>query len=171
MRPEKESIINEYSLRMKEAQYLFLADFNGLTVEQFQELRKQLRDNNTKISVVKNGLLQLALKNMGWDELLSCLEGPVAMVYGDGDVTNAAKKIRDFSKNNKSPVLKGGETDGSFLTAQDIDEMADMPPREVLLGKLVGTIAAPMNQLVGVMNQKVASLVYVLKAVEEKKNN
>ena len=87
-----------------------------------------------------------------------------------GDVTVVAKLLTKFIKDNERPALKGGRFGTEALSATDIEDMATIPSREVLLGKLVGTIAAPLSQVVGVLNQKVSSLLYVLKAVEEKKS-
>jgi large subunit ribosomal protein L10 len=86
-------------------------------------------------------------------------------------VTQVAKVLRAFAKaaTNKLPVVKGGYLSGQTLVAAQVESLADIPPREVLLGRMVGTIAAPMTRLVGAMNQKICSLLYVLKAVADKK--
>ncbi len=171
MRPEKQSIINEYSEALKNSGYVLLADYRGLSVEQFDELRKSLRETGSFMQVVKNGLFELALNDCGCDGLNGMLEGPTAIIHGDGDITVLAKDLKAFRTKNQIPTMKGGRADGLLLSSDDIEEMANIPPREVLLGKFVGTVAAPMSQLVGVMNQKVSSLLFVLKAIEEKKNS
>jgi large subunit ribosomal protein L10 len=92
------------------------------------------------------------------------------MVYGKGDVVAAAKVLKDFIKeNDKKPALKVGGLQGPYFLATDVESLAALPSRESLLGQVVGTIAAPMTQLVGVLQQKVASVVYVVKASADKK--
>ena len=93
------------------------------------------------------------------------------MITGKGDISELAKVISGFVKDhNKKAAIKGGCLDGRVLQAADVNALATLPPREVMLGVLVGTVAAPMSQLVGVFNQKLLSLLYVLKAAETKKN-
>jgi large subunit ribosomal protein L10 len=171
MRPEKQSIINEYSDALKSSGYVLLADYRGLSVEKFDELRKSLRGTGSSMQVVKNGLFALALNDSGCDGLEGMLDGPTAVIHGDGDITVLAKDLKAYRKKYQVPTMKGGHTEGMLLSSDDIEEMANIPPREVLLGIFVRTVAAPMSQLVGVMNQKVSSLLYVLKAIEEKKNS
>ena len=93
------------------------------------------------------------------------------MIYGSGDVVEVAKVIRKFTAANKKPVVKGGFVEGKAVSAEDVAELAKLPSKDVLRAMLLGTLLAPCSQLVGVMNQKVASLVYVLNAVKEKRNN
>ena len=169
MRPEKESIINEYSEGLKEINYVFLADYRGLSVEKFAELRSQLRSSGSTMQVVKNCLFQKAIEGSDWDNLNELLDGPTAIIRGDGDVTVVAKQLKAYAKANEGPAIKGGNVDGTLLSDADVTALSEIPAREVLLGQLVGTIAAPLSQTVGVLSQKVASLVYVLKAIEEKK--
>jgi len=85
-------------------------------------------------------------------------------------VVQAAKTIKQFSRTGGLPVMKAGVMGNLILTSEQIDVLADLPPREVLLGQVVGTVAAPLSRLVGVLKQKVSTIVYVLKAVEDKKN-
>lgn len=169
MRSEKQAIVREIHGQLEKSAFVLLADYQGLTVTQIAELRAKLRDSNSEFHVVKNTFFGLAAKQMGWEGLESILSGPMAAVTGSGEVTEVAKALKDFVKANKKPVVRGGVLDSRILTEAEADALASMPPRPVMLGQLVGTIAAPMTQLVGVMNQKVLSLLYVLKAVEEKK--
>lgn len=169
MRPEKISIVKEYGEKFKESEFVFLADYRGLTVEQVTQLREQLRKHETQINVISNGLFRIVLKEMGRENMLGCLKGPTAMISGKGDASAVAKMLRDFCSENNLPLMKGGEMEGGFLSPDDIAVIADLPSRHVMLSMLVGTIAAPLQQLVGVLNQKISSIVYVLKAVEEKK--
>lgn len=171
MRPEKKAILDEIRGNLEESDFAFLADYRGLSVEQLTELRRQLRVCHTKLQVVKNSLTKLAAGELDLETPDELFDGPVAMVYGSGDAPAVAKAIRAFRKRGKLPVIMGGWLERRVLSADAAEHMADIPPREVLLGMVVGTVCAPMSQLVGVMSQKLSSLLYVLKAVEEKKSS
>ena len=118
---------------------------------------------------MKNAFFGLAADALGWDSMGEYLSGPTAMIVGRDDAAGVAKVLRSFRKDNELPVVKGGRLSGRRLTAAEVDMMADIPSREILLGLLAGTLAAPMTQLAGVMSRKVASLLYVLGAVADKK--
>lgn len=171
MRPEKEAIVREITEAVSGSEYLLLADFSGMKVSNMTGLRTKLAEAGSRLQVVKNTYLGVALGDARRQQLEPVLTGKTAMVTGTGDVTAVAKVLAAYIKENKMPVLKGGSLNTQLLTAADIEAMATVPPREVLLGQLVGTVQAPMTQLVGVMNAKVSSLVYVLAAIEEKKKN
>lgn len=170
MRPEKESIIREIRETVDGSAYVLLADYSGMKVSHFTALRGKLAEAAARVMVVKNTYLGVVLGADLRDRLSAVLAGKTAMVTGAGDVTAVAKALTAFVKENKVLVLKGGCLNTQVLTAGDVDAMASMPPRDVLLGQLVGTVQAPMTQLVGVMNAKVSSLLYVLTAIKEKKN-
>jgi len=169
MRPEKEAIIEEVKERISDAVFVLLADYQGLNVEKTHELRGKLHDTKAEMFVVKNRMLRRATADLPCRDISRELSGPSAMIYGAGDIVQTAKALKAFIKENELPVIKVGTLDGVILTAEDIQKLADLPSREQLLAKVVGTIAAPLSQIVGVMHQKVSSLLYVLKAVEEKK--
>jgi len=168
MRLEKQSIITDLRARMQGAQFLILADYKGLDVASMSDLRNRLRGAQAQIHVVQNSLVRLVAKDLGQAGLEPGLTGPSAMISGSGDVALAAKVLRDFIKEKEKPVIKIGALQGAILSAQDVKTLADLPSREQLYGMLVGTLAAPMQRLVGTLNQKVASVVYVLKAYQEK---
>jgi large subunit ribosomal protein L10 len=169
MRLEKKSIYDEISARVNGSSFVLVAEYRGLKVEQFSVLRSQLRKTGARMQVVKNRLLQLISKEKGWEALGPMLKGQSAIVTGT-DVVQAAKTLKKFSGTNGMPIMKVGVMGNLVLTAAQIDALAELPPREVLLGQVVGTIAAPLSRLVGVMKQKVSTIVYVLKAIEDKKN-
>jgi large subunit ribosomal protein L10 len=169
MRPEKKSIVDELKGQITDSLFVILTDYRGLNVSKTEELRKRLRGVNAKFHVVQNRMFKHVANELSVKGLESGLKGPSAMVVGKGDVVQTAKVLKDFIKENSIPTVKIGSLEGVILSAADVDKLAGLPSREVLLGQLVGTIAAPMTRLAGVLNQKVASLLYVLKAVQEKK--
>ena len=171
MRPEKEAIVREIKEHLSGATFAILTDFTRMDMMKTAALRKKLRETEARFQVVPNRLFRVVAKELNYTGIEAGLVGPTAIVYGAGDVAATAKTLREFIKgNNKIPVVKLGYMDGSALTAAQVDVLATLPPKKVLQGMLVGTIAAPMSNLVGVMSQKLASLVYVLKAAAEKKS-
>lgn len=171
MRPEKEAIVREIKEQLAGASFAILTDFTRMDMMKTASLRRKLRETGARFQVVPNRLFRVVAKELDYVGIEAGLKGPTALVYGAGDVAATAKALREFIKgNNKVPVVKLGQLEGAALTAADIEALATLPPKKVLQGMLVGTIAAPMSNLVGVMSQKLASLVYVLKAVADKKS-
>lgn len=163
LRPEKKAMYNEVQESVSGALYLILADYTGMSMPETAEFKKQLRGADANVKVVKNRMLQLICEDLG------PVSGPTAMVFGEGDVVEVAKILKKFSAEKEKPLLKGGLLEGAVLSAEDVAALAKLPGKKELQAKLVGTLAAPMTQVVGVMNQKVCSLLYVLNAVREKK--
>ena len=170
MRPEKNSILLEITQRLEASEYVFVLNYGGLKVSQLTELRRVVAPLGAKAQVVKNTYLDRVTKQLGWESVGAFLTGPTAMVTGKGDVAEVAKVLMKFVKAHDKAAIKGVCLDGKALGKADVEALSKLPPREVMLGLFVGTLAAPMTQLVGVFNQKVLSLLYVLKAVEEKKS-
>jgi large subunit ribosomal protein L10 len=165
LRPEKVSEAAEIDQRISGALYMILADYNGMDMPTTNALKNSLRENGASYNVVKNRMLNRALS----EDASALLKGQTAMIYGEGDVVEVAKIIKKFTAKNQKPVIKGGFVEGKAVSAQDVVELAKLPSKDVLRAMLLGTLQAPCSQLVGVMDQKVASLVYVLSAVKDKK--
>jgi len=171
MRPEKESIVKEIKATLEASEFVFLADYRGMGVKAISALRAALAEVEAEMHIQKNSYLGVALGSEKSEGLQASLTGPTSVFTGAGDPTAVAKVLVKFKKENEFPVLKGGLLGDKVLTDSDIDAMAKIPPREILLSQFVGTVQAPMTSLVGVMNAKVSSLLYVLNAIEEKKKN
>ena len=170
MRTEKISLVAEVRDQMARSGYVILSDYRGLKVQHLTELRRRLRGVGTEVHVVKNAFIGIAARELGWDGAATMLDGPTAVIFGAGDVTEVAKVLKTFAREHKAlPAVRGGWMGARRLSGADVEAMAVLPSRHVLLGQFVGTLAAPMTQLVGVLQQKVLSLLYVLKAIEEKK--
>lgn len=169
IRPEKRSVVDELQTRYSPGGFIILADYTGMNSGATLELRRRLRGARARIQVVPNRLFKKAI---GGDRAAShraALDGPTAVIRGEGDVVETAKTLADFAKEFKLPVVKGGEMDGRVLSAADVGALAQLPPRPVLLSQFLGTLVAPMSGLVGVLQQKLASVVYVLKAAADRK--
>lgn len=170
MRPEKTTIMKEVTDRLQEADSTFLLAYGGLTVAEMKALRDALAPAGGRALVAKNTMVRKAAGTLGWEDLSALLTGPTAIVTGKGDASELAKALVQFVKAHDKAAVKGGCLDGRVLQAEDVDALSTLPPREVMLSILVGTVAAPLSQLVGVFSQKLLTLLYVLKAVEAKKD-
>jgi len=170
-RPEKQAMVAEIRGLLGGAEYVFLVDFRGLTVEQLAELRARLRVLHGSLKVVRNSFLALAAAGVDWDDMSGVEGSPTAVIAGSGDACAVAKALDEYVRREGAPQIKGGRIGTEGITADAVLSMAKLPPRDVLLGRAVGTIAAPMSQLVGVMTQKMLSLLYVLRAAGDKKSS
>jgi large subunit ribosomal protein L10 len=164
-RPEKVTMAAEIEERISGALYMILADYDGMDMPMTTEFKNSLRDNGASFNVVKNRMLNRAMS----EDISGLLKGQTAMIYGDGDVVQVAKVIKKFTAANQKPLVKGGFVEGKAVSAQDVVELAKLPSKDVMRAILLGTLQAPCSQLVGVLDQKVASLVYVLSAAKDKK--
>lgn len=155
--------------RLREATSVILTDYRGLTVAQVTELRRALREASAEYRVVKNSLTQLAARELGIQELERYLEGPTAMALSDGDLVAAAKILMTYSK--KVPVLqiKAGLVDGRILPKEEVVALAELPPREVLVGRLMGLMVAPLRGLVGGVSSSLRGFVVGLDQVRQKR--
>ncbi len=143
-RAEKVAAVAELTERFGSSSGAVLAEYRGLTVAQLAELRRSLGEQAT-FSVVKNTLTKLAVAQAGLaDELDGLLTGPSAIAFVRGDVVEAAKGLRDFAKNHPALVIKGGVVDGKSMTPAEIERLADLESREVLLAMLAGAMKASM---------------------------
>ena len=155
--------------RLREATSVILTDYRGLTVAQVTELRRALREASAEYRVVKNSLTQLAARELGIQELERYLEGPTAIALSDGDLIAAAKILTTYSK--KVPVLqiKAGLVDGRVLPKEEVVALAELPPREVLVGRLMGLMVAPLRGLVGGLASSLRGFVVGLDQVRQKR--
>ena len=168
MRPEKASIVEDIQAKLNHSPFLLVADYTGLKVDQFSELRNRLAGAGAECKVVKNTFLRRALKNESLPELDDDLTGQSAVVLGDSDMAGAAKVLKTFVSEFQKPKIKVGILDRNVLDNKSLMAIADLPPREVLLAKLLGLINAPATTLVRLINTPAAQLAQVIKAKAEK---
>jgi large subunit ribosomal protein L10 len=160
--------IDEIAANLERSQLTVLANYRGLSVTQLQELRRGLRESSAEFSVAKNTLTRIAAERVGVDIPGEHLEGPTALMFAYEDVVAPAKALSDFVRSSRGVLeLKVGMMEGQILSGSDIETLASMPPREELLGKLVGMLASPMARTVGVLGGPSRSLVNVLSARAE----
>lgn len=168
MRIEKAAITDEIKTRLEHSPYVILADFTGLSVQDFSELRGRLAKAGARAMVVKNSLLRRALQDLKMPEMNGALQGPTAVIYGEKDVSVTAGILKEFSKEFKKPKVKAGILDRAILSAADLETIAGLPSREVLRAQLLGTFASPASALVRLLNEPASQLVRLLKAKSEK---
>jgi large subunit ribosomal protein L10 len=150
-RPEKVQAVADIKERLDGAQAVFLAEYAGLSVQEQQTLRRELRANGAEFKVVKMTLARLAAADMEIEDFDALLLGPTGLTFADGDPVAAAKVLRDFAKSHEVLVVKGGLLGREFLTPERIADLAEIEPREVLLAKLAGAFEAPMARMAGLL--------------------
>ncbi len=165
---EKELQLAEIKKVLTEAKGAVLVDFCGLTVAEDTELRRKVREAGASYTVYKNTLIALAAKEAGLDELNAVLEKNTA-ICSSADAVAACKVICDFAKDHKKILLKAGIVEGKVVTVDEVKAVAALPPREVLVAKMLGSLNAPISGLVRTLNGTVAKIVYALDAVREQK--
>lgn len=168
MRPEKKVISAEYVQRLNASPFFIVADYTGLKVAQFTELRKRLRAAGARAQVVKNSLFRIAAKEAGVADLTGALSGQVAVVTGDKDVSAAAKVLKNFAAEFEKSKVRFGYLDSRRLEAADLHALADLPSLEVLRGRLLGVLQAPAQQLTALLHTPARQLARVLQAKAEK---
>lgn len=166
----KEQLVAELSEKLRNSKAAFLANYRGITVEQTNVLRGKLRAAGVEYRVVKNTLLSLACKGTDFECLQEHLTGPTALALALDDPVQSAKILFEFAKDSKVFELKTGALDGNILGVGDIEALSKLPSREVLLGKMLGSMSAPATNFVGVLAAVPRSLVQVLGAIQEQKN-
>lgn len=168
-RAVKEAKVAELTERFQNSSGAVLTEYRGLTVAQVKELRQTLGEDAT-FSVVKNTLTKIAAKDAGVaDDFSELLVGPSAIAFVGGDVVQAAKGLREFSKANPLLVIKGGILDGKTLSPAEIAKLADLEPRDVLLAKLAGAMKATMAGAAATFAALPVQMARLLAALEEKK--
>jgi len=165
--PAKATIVDDLQKKLNASPFLFVADYTGLKVDQFAELRNRLYATGARCHVVKNTFLRRAAKEAGLPELAE-LRGQTAIIVGDKDVAAAAKVLKNFTAEFKKPEVKTGIVDKVVVSTAQIAAIADLPSREVLLATLLGVLNAPASKLVRVLNEPASSLARLLKAKAEK---
>jgi len=163
-RPEKVAVVDEIRTKLDEADAAILTEYRGLTVSELANLRGALRPAATEYKVFKNTLARRAAEEAGLSDLSSLLQGPTAIAFVRGDAVAAAKAIREFGKVAPALVVKGGLLGSRVLTPGDIEALADIEPREVLLARLAGGFQAPLVKAAGLFQAFTRNFAYGLKA-------
>jgi len=167
MRPEKADIVSDLSQKLNRSPFMLVADYQRMKVEQFGELRNRLYPAGAEIRVVKNTFLKRAMADSGLPDVGGKLTGQTAVVMGETDVAPVAKILKTFATEFKVAALKLGIVDKKELSTADVEALAELPPREVLLAQLLGLLLSPATQLARLLNEPGASLARLLNAKAE----
>src|SRR5829696_4355972 len=165
-RPEKVAVVDEVRQRLSDAPAALLTEYRGLKVGELAQLRRSLREAGGDYKIYKNTLVRFAAKDLGL-ELEELLTGPTAIAFAREDAVGVARVLRDFGRTNPALVMKGGVLGSRPLSADQARALADVPPREVLLARLAGGLAAPLQQLAGLLQALPRNLAYGLAALIE----
>jgi len=149
----KQPVVDEISANIDGAQALVLVDHRGLTVQQDTELRKKLREAGVFYKVYKNTMMNFAFKGTAFEGLSDLLNGPSAMAVSKEDATAPARVIFEFAKTAKNLEVKGGVVDGTVLDIKGLEEVSQIPSREILLGRLFGSMQSPVSNFARVIKQ------------------
>ncbi|HUY22749.1 MAG TPA: 50S ribosomal protein L10 [Acidimicrobiales bacterium] len=168
-RAEKVAVVTEVRERLDAADAAILTEYRGLSVAQLADLRRALRVVGGDYKVYKNTLVKLAIAGGSHESLAPLLEGPTAIAFVSGEVSAVAKALRDYARTSPNLVIKGGLYGEGYLSAQDLTVLADLPSREQLLAQIAGAIAAPLQQLAGLLQALPRNLAYGLSALVDER--
>ena len=168
-KPEKEKKVNEINEMLESAQGIYLADYQGLNVEQISDLRNKLREASVTFKVVKNTLARRSVDQAGLNDLKEYLTGPTAMAFCLADPVLGAKILSDFKKQNEKFEIKGCVFDNQIYDKDYIDKIANLPSAEQIKAQAVGMISAPLRSMVGVLHNLLTTTVIVLGEIKKQR--
>ncbi len=167
--PQKARIIEQTREELEKAPSAVLADYRGLTVQQLNQLRENLRQGGVTFRVIKNTLIKRAADEIGIKGLDPYLEGPTAVAFSHDDPVAAAKLLSQAIREFRKIEIKAGILGSHAISANEVRELADLPSREVMLGKLAGTLNAPIQQLVWVLTAPMTNLARALDQIRQQR--
>jgi len=168
-KPEKVKKVEELVEMFGEAKSLLLTDYRGLNVEEITELRSQLRGSSVEYRVIKNTLAKISTEKLELEELKEYLDGPTAIAIGLDDPLASIKIITEYRKKKEKPEIKAYLLEGQVYGKDQVEELAKLPGKEALLAQLLGTMNAPISNLVFALNNLLQQMVYVLNGIKEHK--
>ncbi|MEY2479971.1 MAG: large subunit ribosomal protein [Verrucomicrobiota bacterium] len=164
MRPEKAAIVSDLSEKLSRSPFVLVTDYQRMNVNHFADLRNRLAANGAEVHVVKNSFLRRAIADSGLPDVAEQLTGQTAVVTGENDAAPVAKILKRFAAEFKIAALKIGIVDKSILSTKEIEVLAELPAREVLLAQFLGLLMSPATKLVRLLNEPGASLARLLNA-------
>jgi large subunit ribosomal protein L10 len=165
---KKKGLVADLHSRFAQTEAAILLDFRGLTVTEMTALRRLLRTEGAELKVVKNTLARRALKGTIFEILEDGFSGPTSVALCEGDIVAPAKVLREFSRGREGLKVIGGLFEGRFISSKEVDRVATLPPRDVLLAQLLGGLQAPMGGLVRLLQGFLSQLVWTLAAIRDK---
>jgi len=169
-RKEKEIFVTDIADKLKKARATFVVDYKGMDVEAMNSLRRELREKEAEIHVVKNRLVRRACQDTDTSSIIEYFSGPCALALTYADVVAPAKTLVEHEKKSEHLKIKVGQIAGRVVELNDIRRLAELPSREVLLGQVLSAMHGVPTSLVRVLNGVIMKLLYALKAIESKKS-
>jgi large subunit ribosomal protein L10 len=167
---QKNAFVDELGEKLSGASAFYLTDFTGMNVKQMTQFRRRLREQGVEYVVVKNTLALRALEALELPDVASFFTGPTGLVIGREDAVTAAKVLTDFAREfDNKPAIKVGLVERKAVGPEQVKQLAELPPREVLLAQLAGGLQAPMARLAGGMSQLMASLARAVDALRQQR--
>jgi len=164
-REKKAQIIDRLQEAFSNSRIGILTDYRGISAQEMFTLRRGLRESGIEYKVVKNTLARFAAERAGKEELISLFEGPIAIAFGYGDITQPAKALANYIDTSKvSLSIKGGFLSDRLLTAEDVKTLSRLPSREILIGKVLGGMQIPIVALVSYLTTPIRGVIGVLQA-------
>src|SRR3954469_3398192 len=165
LKSEKERVVAELVERLRGSETLIVADYRGLSMPEIDGVRSELLKHGARFTVVKNTLTRRAAEEAGVPELLELLEGPTAIAFvGDGDMVGVAKALSDTARQTRILSVRGGILEGKPMSADQVRDLASLPPADVLRGQVLGAIVAPLNAIAGLINAPLQNLLGLIDA-------
>ncbi|MBF0189019.1 MAG: 50S ribosomal protein L10 [Magnetococcales bacterium] len=167
-RNQKEQVIAEVRSGLETSSVAYVTHYRGLNVDEMTELRSKMRETGAKMRVVKNTLTKRAIKGTDFEPITDLLEGPTAITWSD-DPAGPAKVLTEFAKDHDKLVVLGGVLDGNALQVSEIEALAKLPSREVLLAQLMGVMNGPVQGIVNVLSAVPGGFVRALDQIRQQK--
>jgi len=166
---DKAEAVADLHARFGAATGAVVSDYRGLNVQEISALRRQLREVNVELRVVKNTLARRAAAETDFERIAESFVGPTSIALTEGDVVAMAKVMTEYAKREPKLAIRAGLAEGQALTPERVAALAELPPREVLLAQALGSLKSPMSGLVGVLQGVVRQLVYVFAAIQRER--
>jgi len=165
LKREQERVVADLVERLRASDTLIVADYRGLTMPQIDGVRTEVLKHGARFTVVKNTLTKRAAEEAGVPELVELLDGPTAIAFvGDGDMVGVAKALNDTARQTKILSLRGGILQGKPMSAEEVRDLASLPPADVLRGQVLGAIVAPLSAIAALINAPLQDLVGLIDA-------
>jgi len=166
---QKVAVVEEIKERVQNSRCVILSKYIGINAAQATDLRSRMRDQNIRYKVYKNNLGQRALDELGYGEAAAFLDGPTAWAFSEEDPVAPSKVIKEFSKEVAHVDFNGGILAGRIVSKDELNDIADLPTREELIAQVVGVLAGPLRNFLGVLNATPRDFVNVLDQVRKQK--
>lgn len=165
----KSQLVDEIKEKIEKAESIVVVNYRGISVEEVTELRANFRNEGVDYKVYKNTMMRRAFAELGYDEMAEVLKGPSAVAFSMEDAVSGAKIAAEFAEDHESLEIKAGIVDGKIIGVEEVEALAKLPSREVLVAQVLGGLNAPLQGFVNVLNGNIKGLAVALQAIADKK--